>query len=51
MADSILHFQDGRMAAMRGDKRDARRHKDWLEGYDQIAKAEIKLMGEAFRGY
>lgn len=36
MADSILHFQDGREAAMRGEKRDARRNRDWLEGFDQV---------------
>lgn len=40
MASNILHFQDGREAAMRGDKRDARRHADWLEGFDQEKRAK-----------
>lgn len=40
MAEDIRHFQDGRLAAMRGDKRDARRHKDWLEGFDQVFRAK-----------
>jgi hypothetical protein len=39
MAESILQFQAGREAAMCGLTRDARRSKDWLEGYDQV-KAE-----------
>lgn len=39
MAENILQFQSGREAAMNGFKRDERRSKDWLEGYDQV-KAE-----------
>ena len=36
MADDILAFQSGREAAMSGERRDARRSADWLEGYDSI---------------
>jgi hypothetical protein len=36
MADDILQFQSGREAAMAGLKRDGRKHRDWLEGYDQV---------------
>ena len=32
---NILEFQEGREAAIRGDKRDARRTRCWLTGYDQ----------------
>jgi hypothetical protein len=39
MAENILQFQAGREAAINGFKRDERRSKDWLEGYDQV-KAE-----------
>jgi hypothetical protein len=39
MADDILQFQAGREAAINGFKRDERRSKDWLDGYDQV-KAE-----------
>jgi len=39
MAEDILQFQTGREAAMNGFRRDERRSKDWLEGYDQV-KAE-----------
>lgn len=39
MAENILQFQSGREAAINGFKRDERRSKDWLEGYDQV-KAE-----------
>lgn len=39
MAEDVLQFQSGREAAMNGLKRDERRSKDWLEGYDQV-KAE-----------
>lgn len=38
MANDVLRFQDGRLAAMAGQKRDARKHKDWLEGYDQVKR-------------
>lgn len=34
MAEDILKYQAGREAAIRGDKRDARKSSDWLEGYD-----------------
>lgn len=34
MADDILQFQAGRLAAMALEKRDRRRSADWLEGYD-----------------
>jgi hypothetical protein len=37
MADDIIQFQQGREAAMAGERRDARRNADWLEGYDQVA--------------
>lgn len=40
MANDILHFQNGREAAMAGLKRNARKHKDWLEGYDQVKRAK-----------
>ncbi len=40
MAESILQFQAGREAAMRGDKRDARRGRDWREGFDQVKRAK-----------
>jgi hypothetical protein len=43
MADDILAFQQGREAAIAGQKRDQRRSADWLAGWDQIA-------GEALRG-
>jgi hypothetical protein len=36
MPDDILQFQSGREAAMSGLKRDGRKHRDWLEGYDQV---------------
>jgi hypothetical protein len=36
MAENILQFQKGREAAICGLTRDARRSKDWLEGYDQV---------------
>jgi hypothetical protein len=36
MAENILQFQSGREAAINGFKRDERRSKDWLEGYDQV---------------
>jgi hypothetical protein len=32
----IAMFQEGREAAMAGQKRDLRRHRDWLDGYDQV---------------
>ena len=37
MAENIHEFQAGREAAIRGDKRDARKSSDWLEGYDAVA--------------
>ena len=40
MANNILQFQDGREAAMAGLKRDARKSKDWLEGYGQVKRAK-----------
>jgi len=40
MAENIIQFQDGRLAAMAGEKRDARKSKDWLEGYDQTRQAK-----------
>lgn len=40
MADNISKFQAGREAAMRGEKRNRKRHKDWLEGYDQTKRAK-----------
>jgi len=39
MADNILDFQAGRDAAIDCLTRDARRSKDWLEGYDQVDMA------------
>jgi hypothetical protein len=45
MADNILQFQAGREAAMNGDKRDSRRHKDWLEGFDAITSQRLKKNG------
>lgn len=39
MAEDIIAFQAGREAANSGQRRDARRSADWLEGYDQV-KAE-----------
>jgi hypothetical protein len=36
MAENIFKFQDGREAAMAGMKRDTRKHKDWLAGYDEV---------------
>lgn len=36
MADNIQHFQDGREAAIAGDRRDGRKTADWLEGYDAV---------------
>ena len=36
MAEDMLQFQSGREAAMHRFKRDERRSKDWLEGYDQV---------------
>lgn len=42
MAEDILKFQAGREAAMGGLKRDRRRHRDWLEGYDQVANDATK---------
>lgn len=38
MADDILQFQAGREAAIAGRPRDARRSKDWLEGWDMVAR-------------
>lgn len=32
---NILQFQAGREAAMGGFKRDGRKSRDWLAGYDQ----------------
>jgi hypothetical protein len=40
MADDILQFQAGREAAMAGLKRDGRKHRDWLKGYDQIRQVK-----------
>ena len=40
MADNIIAFQSGREAAMGGFPRDARRNRDWLEGYDQTKRAK-----------
>jgi hypothetical protein len=40
MADDIIQFQSGREAAMSGLKRDGRKHRDWLEGYDQVKLSE-----------
>lgn len=36
MAENIFQFQDGREAAMAGMKRDKRKPKDWLAGYDEV---------------
>lgn len=33
---NILQFQAGREAAMGGLKRDARKGRDWLAGYDEV---------------
>ena len=32
----ILEFQAGREAAIENRKRDGRKHRDWLAGYDQV---------------
>jgi hypothetical protein len=45
MANNILQFQAGREAAITGAKRDARKHKDWLEGFDAIAAEKVKANG------
>lgn len=45
MADNILEFQAGREAAIAGAKRDGRKHKDWLEGFDAIAVEKVKDNG------
>jgi hypothetical protein len=45
MADNILQFQAGRESAMNGKKRDARKHKDWLEGFDAIMSQKVKGNG------
>jgi hypothetical protein len=37
MANDIIAFQQGREAAIAGQKRDQRRSADWLEGFDQVA--------------
>lgn len=37
MAD-IIQFQAGREAAIAGQKRDARRGKEWLRGWDSVNK-------------
>ena len=34
--NDILQFQAGRETAMGGHKRDGRKHRDWLAGYDQV---------------
>ena len=39
MANDILQFQAGRLAAIGGKKRDNRKSKDWLEGYDAVKGA------------
>jgi hypothetical protein len=45
MADEILKFQAGREAAMEGKPRDARRGKDWLEGWDQVKEEANETTG------
>jgi len=40
MADNIMQFQEGRGAAMAGLARDAKRSKDWREGFDQVKRAK-----------
>lgn len=40
----ILQFQAGREAAMGGLKRDGRKHRDWLAGYDQKSRAKKLVM-------
>lgn len=40
MANDIIQFQAGRLAAMAGEARDKRRSKDWLEGYDMEAQGD-----------
>jgi hypothetical protein len=45
MADNIIQFQAGREVAINGGKRDARKHKDWLEGFDAIMSERIKANG------
>lgn len=37
IVENIIQFQAGREAAIAKQKRDARRSKDWLAGYDQEA--------------
>jgi hypothetical protein len=45
MANDILQFQAGRESAINGGKRDARKHKDWLEGFDAIMSQRVKANG------
>lgn len=40
MADNIIQFQAGRLAAISGERRDKRRSMDWLEGYDMEVKKD-----------
>jgi hypothetical protein len=40
MVKYISEFQSGRLAAMAGLKRDGRRSKEWIEGYDQTKRAK-----------
>jgi hypothetical protein len=48
MADNIIQFQAGREAAMSGERRDARRNADWLEGYDQVADEVTRATKPAY---
>ena len=50
MAENISQFQDGRIAAMDGRKRDARRSTDWLEGFDQVTTEKVAIGRAAYDG-
>lgn len=50
MAEDINQFQDGRIAAMGGFKRDGRRSADWLEGYDQVHAEKQAIRRYAYDG-
>lgn len=47
MAENIHEFQAGREAAMAGAKRDGRKSRDWLEGFDQTKARKEASYGQA----
>lgn len=46
MAENIHQFQAGRRAAMAGLKRDGRKSRDWLEGFDLARRDILGAYGE-----